>query len=149
MRLQISLALAGLLISACVPSPQQAGDDSQPQDVSIIQLIATPERFDGKQVRVIGYLHQEFEKSGIYLHQVDHDLSISRNAVWVNGRCNSGTSSLNDQYVVIEGRFSGGEQGHFGAWSGALNDIIRCVSWKHPSGASNNSFKPNPLRGSA
>jgi len=34
--------------------------------VSIIQLIATPERFDGKQVFVDGILHHVFEDDTLY-----------------------------------------------------------------------------------
>ena len=120
-------------------------------DVSVIQLIATPERFDGNRVRVVGYLHQSFENSGFYLHQADYELSLHRNGLWLSGTCGRGQYAYNNRYVLIEANFSAKDHGHLGLWSGELHDLGRCVPWgdKQPGSASNNSFKPNPLRGSA
>ena len=151
MRIQTFIATVALTLAACTVKPAtQVSVSDEPVDVSLINLIATPERYEGRQVRLIGYLHQEFESSGIYLTQDDHELSIYRNGLWLSGFCGSG-SSLNDKYVLIEARFTGGEHGHMGMWSGSLSDVTRCVPWasKKPSGASNNSFKPNPHRGGA
>ena len=117
----------------------------------MIQLLATPERFDGKRVRVMGYLHQEFESSGLYFHREDDEQSLISNGLWLSGSCDGGQLSYNQRYVLIEARFDSKDQGHLGAWPGALTDITRCAHWgdKKPGGASNNSFKPKPLRGSA
>jgi hypothetical protein len=43
--------------------------DSLVEEVSLIQLIATPERYHGKFVEVIGYMNLEFEGNAIYLHK--------------------------------------------------------------------------------
>jgi hypothetical protein len=53
--------------------------------------------------------------------------------------------------VLVEARFTGHTHGHMGLWSGSLSDVTRCVIWpgRSPGRASNNSFKPKPLRGSA
>lgn len=53
------------------------------QDVSLIQLIAQPEKFEGKRVRFIGFLRIEFEGNAIYLHREDFDHGIEKNALWV------------------------------------------------------------------
>ncbi len=37
------------------------------ENTSLIRLIATPEKYDGKTIQVIGYLHLEFEGDAIYL----------------------------------------------------------------------------------
>jgi hypothetical protein len=119
----------------------------------MIQLIATPERFEGKTVRVIGYLHLEFEGNGLYTHQDDFVHALHRNGVWINiGKCGQpANASINDNYVLVEGRFTGQANGHMGLWSGSLSEVSRCMIWpgRYPGRASNNSFKPKPLRGSA
>lgn len=48
------------------------------QDVSVIQLISTPELFNGKDVRVIGFLHLEFEGDAVYVHRDDFDHAIEK-----------------------------------------------------------------------
>ena len=46
-----------------------SGPNMQPvdHDVSIIALVATPERFDGKLVRVVGWAIFAFESQGIFV----------------------------------------------------------------------------------
>ena len=47
----------------------------------MIQLIANPERVDGKRVKVIGFVHFELEsRSAVYLHRADfvHGLAFNR-----------------------------------------------------------------------
>ena len=150
-----AIALAGCERGAQLQPPSVAvpetavGDEIA--DVSLIQLIANPDRFEGKKVRVVGYIHREFESNGIYLHKDDYELSIYRNGLWLNGSCASNLKEYNDHYVLMEARFTGKDQGHMGLWSGALSEVTRCVPWVNEPrrSASNNSFKPRPLRGSA
>jgi hypothetical protein len=70
--------LAMSINSTVVPVSQK-----QPESVSIIRLIATPEKYHGKFVRVEGYLHNQFENSAIYLSKDDADHLIGKNALWV------------------------------------------------------------------
>ena len=49
--------------------------------VSIIQLIATPERFDGKQVFVDGILHHVFEDDTLYLDREMADHLVKTNGI--------------------------------------------------------------------
>lgn len=48
------------------------------RDVSMIQPYSTPELFDGKDIRLIGFLHLEFEGDAAYAHQDDFDHSIEK-----------------------------------------------------------------------
>jgi len=103
----------------------------EPQLVSIIQLIATPEKFDGKRVAVMGYLRLEFEGNAIYIHKEDYERRIVKNGVWVSplkGICEK-PRSLNLKYVLLEGRFDANNNGHMGLNSGSIVDITRCQSW--------------------
>ena len=52
----------------------------EPPD-SLIQLIATPKKFNNKQVRVAGFLQLEIEGNALYLHQEDAQFVMTANAV--------------------------------------------------------------------
>jgi hypothetical protein len=45
------------IVTALLIAPMQA---QEPTDVTLVQLIANPEKFDGRLIRVIGFLRLEF-----------------------------------------------------------------------------------------
>lgn len=102
-----------------------------PHEVSMIQLIANPQSLDGNKVRVIGFVHMEFEGNAVYLHREDFERSIAKNGLSINLSDSQSRRwrELNNQYVIIEGTFSYGEKGHFESWSGSLQDITRLTAW--------------------
>jgi len=110
------------------PSPQQ------PLSISLLQLIATPDAFDGKYVQVIGFVHLEQEGTAIYLHREDWEQMLTKNGLWL--QANDGTSDgskeaqVKDRYALIEGRFAAKKMGHMGLWSGSIEDITRMQPWK-------------------
>jgi len=74
----VALIFGLLLIAPNCPTFAQmaeyypkGGPDNGPEDVSLIQLIANPQAYDGKTVRITGFLHLEFEGNAIYLHNED------------------------------------------------------------------------------
>ena len=156
MRAYILTASTLFFLAACQDSTgSPPASESEPIDVSMYQLIVTPERFDRKQVRVKGYIHLEFEGNALYAHKEDYDRFLSKNGVWIDTRkCGRGPhAGVNDEYVLVEATFDSQRLGHLNLWSGSLTDVTRCDFLPNfrsiPEGASNNSFKPNPLRGSA
>jgi len=97
---------------------------------SIIQLLARPEIFDGKRVRVIGFIHFEFEGNGFYLNKDDYDHALYSNGLWVEIKAGANTSAkCQDSYVLVEGVFQAAHHGHMGLWGGAIVDITRCQIW--------------------
>src|ERR1019366_417898 len=105
----------------------------QPLYVSLLQLIATPDTFDGKYVRVIGFVCIEHEGTGIYLHREDSEHGLTKNGIWlvvaetaVEG---SKEAQVKDRYALIEGRFAAKKKGHRGMWSGSIEDITRMQHW--------------------
>ena len=62
------------------------GEPCSLYDASIVELIATPEMFDGKRVRTVGFVHLEFEGNGLYLHKEDWTHSLYRNGLWSTSR---------------------------------------------------------------
>jgi hypothetical protein len=101
----------------------------------LIKLIANPDKWNGKRVRVMGYLHLEFEGNGIYVSKADFDNDVVKNGLWVTLDENQKEQAkdANDGYVLIEARFDGNNYGHMGLWSGALWDVTRVMSYKNTS----------------
>ena len=108
------------------------GPDDTVQDVSLLQLIAQPERFDGKPIRFIGFLRIEFEGNAIYLHREDFDHGISRNGVWIDiptDMTKHQKDEVNLHYVICSGVFRAGDHGHMGMFSGAITNVRRLQLW--------------------
>ena len=116
-----------LLVSMCAHSAR-AADDGTPLDVSIVQLIATPEKFDGKIVRIVGFMCIAFEGDAIYLHREDFEQSLVRNALWVN-LPEDRDESLSQKYVILEGTFDATDHGRMGLFSGAIKKVTRMDEW--------------------
>ena len=102
------------------------------QDVSLIQLIAQPEKFEGKRVRFIGFLRIEFEGNAIYLHREDFDHGIGKNALWVaipDDMTKQQQDEVNMHYVICVGVFTARWQGHMGMFSGEIRNVRRLQFW--------------------
>lgn len=101
------------------------------RDVSLIQLIANPELFNGKAVRVIGYMHLEFEGDAVYFHREDFEYTIHKNSLAIDlneAQVRLGRK-LNNGYVIIEGRFNSVANGHLGVRAGSIENITRLGNW--------------------
>lgn len=97
-------------------------------EASIIQLLARPEIYDGKQVIIRGFVHLEFEGRGIYIHKQDYEHGLEHNALWVGGfRNGARVKNCQDNYVTIFGIYRAEDYGHMGMWSGTIEDISVCT----------------------
>ncbi len=101
--------------------------------LSLVNLIATPEKYHGKKVQIIGFLNIEFEGNGIYLHKDDYEHGIYSNGFWVSidqkTEKKISDDKLNKSYVLIEGTFNMEQRGHMGLWSGEIENITRIIKW--------------------
>jgi hypothetical protein len=103
--------------------------------VSLINLIATPERYDGKKVIVTGYVYFEFENRSLCLFE---RVASSRECLWINVNENIPASeaaardqerseitwkSYHHNVVTIQGVFDMSDKGHLGGWSGGIRNI--------------------------
>lgn len=120
----LRLVTALLFLAGMVPN---AGRAEQITDASIVALIANPDRYDGKLVRIIGFLRIEFEGNAIYLHQSDYEHAISKNGLWAE--IDMARKELDQKYVLVEGTFDAGNHGHMGMFSGAITNIRRAQVW--------------------
>lgn len=96
-------------------------------DVSMIRLIASPQEYAGKVIRVHGYLNVEFEGNAVYLHKEDFTHALTSNALWIDAKPGimNGLQQLSGQYVLLEGTFDASHHGHLGLYSGAIVNITR------------------------
>lgn len=87
---------------------------SEPTNVTMVQLIANPVQFDGKIIRVIGFLRLEFEGNVLYLHHYEN--ALLGDGIWVDvtPQITKRSKTLNMHYVLLEGVFSSKEHGHMG-----------------------------------
>ena len=122
------IALA-CVMTALLVAPIQA---QEPTDVTLVRLIANPEKFDGKLIRVIGFLRLEFEGNVLYLHREDYENAILGDGIWVDVTpvVTKQSATLNMNYVLLEGIFSAGERGHLGMWSGTNKQVRRAQLWR-------------------
>ena|SRR5262245_9176263 len=98
--------------------------------VSMIQLLSDPEKFNGKRIQVVGFVHLEFEGNAIYLNRDDFLYGIEKNALWLSIQDPiSDFRELNDSYVLVEGTFNADEKGHVRMWSGSLEKITKLKRW--------------------
>lgn len=105
---------------------------AEEQDVSVIQLISDPQKYDGKRVQIIGFLRLEFEGNALYLHREDFEHAISRNGLWIDvptGMTKNQQDAVNMHYVICVGVFRANRHGHMGMFSGEIDDIQRLQTW--------------------
>jgi hypothetical protein len=133
-RRALSLKCAGLLSVIAVTlaafgqaTPPGTGQTTAPVSVSLVQLIATPDRYDGVSVRIKGFFHLEFEEVAVYLSRDDCAMRNSANAVWLRMDKNERERYRRhtDRFVMVEGLYSAREQGHNGGWAGVVTRIAR------------------------
>jgi hypothetical protein len=130
-RYLIVAALSVAALSSVTIGGRAAEAAEMAEDVSMVQLIATPEKFDGKFVRVFGFLNLAFEGDSLYLHREDVLQNLVRNGVWVD-RTEAMTrdeKKLNGHYVLIEAVFDAQSHGHMGLFGGTLRNITRIETW--------------------
>src|ERR1017187_6624682 len=138
--LGLALVLRGGLLG-CSTTSQRLDDvelsippASDLLDVSLVQLIANSKDYDGKFVRVIGFVSLEFEGNGIYLHEEDYKHGISKNGLWIDATVDISKRKVefDKKYVLLEGTFNAKETGHMGLWSGSIQQIKRFQVWTKP-----------------
>jgi len=124
-RIALGMALSLIVVTGV------GAQSSEPLGVSLIQLIANPEKYDGKFVRVIGYLRLEFEGNALYLHREDDEAALIKNAIWVDATpdMEKNREKFDRKYVLLEGRFDAKHHGHMDLFSGELRAISRADVW--------------------
>ena len=102
----------------------------EPYEVSMVQLLAHPRRYDGRRIMVEGVGCLEFEGTALYLTMGDYENIVGKNSVWLNFY-HGDEDSFNvvngesGEYVLVEGIFNRSNKGHYDMHSGAIERITR------------------------
>jgi hypothetical protein len=130
--LLLLLFLAAFNAFAQLPGYIHKGADQNVQQVSVLQLIANPQAYEGRKVRLVGFLDLEFEGDALYLHREDFEHNIDENALWIDvpkEMTKEQMQVVNKQYVICEGIFKASGHGHMGVFSGEIADVTRLQVW--------------------
>ena len=102
------------------------------KDVTMIQLIANSEKYDGQLVRVIGVGNLEFEGNCISLNKEDLKYGVG-NSIWIElgekAISYEEAQQYNGEYVIIEGVFDKDDCGHMDMFCGSIKNISRYELW--------------------
>ncbi|MBQ8796755.1 MAG: hypothetical protein IJZ56_00995 [Oscillospiraceae bacterium] len=126
----VKLSKNALVQSGYGDAPNSANQYAK--DVTMIQLIATPEKYDGEFVRVIGVGNLEFEGNYIALSKEDIEYHVG-NQIWIELGDKAipyeEAAQYNGEYVLVEGIFDKNDTGHGGMFHGTITDISRYELW--------------------
>lgn len=104
------------------------GHDASSIDVSIIRLIATPERFTNKKVLLTGYFVNSGRLPALYVNEIDGKNSFESNGLYIKFpkylNHKNFLNKYNNRYVFVEGKFDSNPKGSFG-FSGIVMDVYR------------------------
>ena len=98
----------------------------QAPTVSLVQLIASPEKFDGKSVIIEGVINLEFEGNAVYMTKEHWKHSGYSFGIWLEAddKLARGWRWANGLYCVLKGTFKADDRGHMGLWMGSLTDVL-------------------------
>ena len=113
MRTILTLLLFAVLINTSASASEFGKRDKEAIQVSMYYLLANPEKFRGKLVRITGVLNLEFESNSIFVDRESFDYYNAPNGFWVEvdekalGITDDAALALKGKMVVLEGIFQG------------------------------------------
>lgn len=118
-----------IVLSLLSVAPMIGGDPPRSApSVSLISLIATPEKFDGQYIRVqgIGYLDSKPSLSALFLTREDKLKGNGANGIYLYlSSFTPKMDRLNNRFIVVQGVFRSADKGHLDSFQGSLVDIDR------------------------
>ncbi len=102
----------------------------EPVPVSIIELIANPQKYNNRKIRVTAFLNLEFEGNAIYLSPEDY-YHLTGNCILIdpNDMILSKKQILKLNYVLIEGKFHALHKFDRYQSFGVISEITRAEQW--------------------
>jgi hypothetical protein len=101
--------LYGILALAISIQTTWAADQQHPPNVvSMIELIANKEKYNGKPVQVSGYLSVRFEDDALYFDENAYEHMFTENALWISidDKDRADFKTVNHRYGYVTGVFS-------------------------------------------
>jgi hypothetical protein len=108
---------------------------SPPVSVSMIRLVAVPEKYNHKKIRTLGYVSLGFEADSVFPHQDDVKQNLVLNGVWLDlaDSIKFDPDKVDGKYCIIEATVLSDKHGHFGMYSATLTSIERIEVWSAPA----------------
>lgn len=134
--LSVAISAAHMQLSGAPesPPPDQAAFErsrlieSQYEQISLVSLLAVPERYDGRKVRVSGFVTLEFEGRALHLDRRAYEAGLRKNAVWLDSPewlTPNDAQGLDRRYGEVAGTFVAARHGAYGLYSGTLTELRR------------------------
>lgn len=105
------------------------GDRQPPRPVTLAEVLAHPDDYDGKRILVTGYFHFEFEGSSFCVDKAGATGSGVDTCVWLGEPSTfadpKDVAFVNDATIKVEGVFFKGPGGHMGMWPGEIQRLTR------------------------
>src|SRR3569833_2061080 len=96
--------------------------------IPLVRLLAFPGLYDGRRVRVSGFVSLDFEDAGLHLDRAAYEAGLYANAIWVDRPMwlsLNDTHRLTHRYEEIAGTFHASQHGHMGLVSGTISEVRR------------------------
>ena len=131
-------------------SNERTSQGSGTEVVSLISVIANPERYDGRSLLLRGFLHIDYEGTALYLHHTDYQCGLTENAIAVTPRREmfAASGSYSDRYVILCGVFRCREKWGTGSYVGILEEISSISADRNADGShvTNSAHRSWPTR---
>jgi len=129
---QFRLLIPLLFALSTLGGSQLSTREAQGLRVNIFQLLANPERFDGRTVRTIGYLTMGHESDFLYAYETDAvNLLPNRIGIEISDSSHALAPCKNGNYVVLVATFKKAKEDQ--VVKGIFRDVKRCQIWSDPA----------------
>lgn len=124
----IELMIAIAVYTAYVCYVKAQNNKNEIRCVSLVQLLANPQKYHGHRILVDGIGEIAFESNSLYLAKEYYDYRVSQYALWLDlsekltGEIN--TEELNGKMVRVIGRFDCRGHGHLASYPGTITEIV-------------------------
>jgi hypothetical protein len=107
---------------------------NSPYRISINEILANPDVYEGTHLQVVGYLNLDWEADAVYLNKNDFKSRRYSKGLWIhlNQFKFRGSNKLKGHYVVVDGVFDANDHGHENLWGGALKAITSIKPFYKP-----------------
>lgn len=116
-----ALILLSLILTSCTDSGQTGK-----KRVSVVALIATPEKYDGEIVQITGFARIGPEEAAIYLSKDDAKYSNTANSIWIEiSESSDDRYTYDAKWIFVEGTFRNSAGGHLNQSPTFIENITR------------------------
>lgn len=132
-KIALCLLALSLVVLGCKERPV---NDEEVEPISLIQLIAQPEKHHGMYIGTVGVLRLDFEGTALHFSSEDAKLGIPMNAIWlrIEPPDVEKYQNLAQEHVIVHGVFDANTNGHMGLYRGSIVEIESIWPIPRPNG---------------